>query len=456
MGFATEDVFDFVMMNVLHNTSVGIAGSPGAGKTTFSTCLLKFFSKNKNGNNRIVTIEEAREMELSEHEEFNPGGGHRRMISRVLQWNTTHSAEKPVTARMLIRQSLRVNPAIIVPAEMRGGEAMEAVEAGQTGVQIVSTFHAWGAKDGYLRVLSMCQMAGSSASESTIMSQIIQAFPIMVFIKKDDDGVRRIHEIFEATGVKDGGVVGNTIYRFVRTKVVENEEGRIIKIYGDFVQCDSISKELRKRLIQHGAKRAMVDRYYFTENRGISFDDYDESNVEVEVVITNPENQDNLIPCEADAFPAPEKEENISIQEPAAIVEPETADNYTPDENSTEMDEIPTNVRPDEIPVNTDEISHEDVAAALPDHENDQIAREIKNTVFDEYGVDDDEMPSFAAPSQTSVPEAPPVPQASREEAPKHQAPTPEKPAQQAVPQQNTNRPKSFWSGVGNSRRERR
>lgn len=265
MGFATPKLFDFVRECVLRSLSFGFAGSPGAGKTTFMTFLLKDFLKRKTtGNNRVITIEEAREIELSVYEQVNPGGGQPRMISRNIGWNTK-SGEHPISARQLIRHTLRYDPQIVVPAEMRGEEAIEAVEAGLTGVQIISSFHAWGAKDGFIRVLSMCQMGKSSSSESTLLQSIIRAFPLMVYIKKDDDGVRRIHEVFEATGVEDGHVVGNTLYRFIRTKVEEDENGRILKIHGNFVQVDSISKSLRQLLIQNGARREFVDQYYFED-----------------------------------------------------------------------------------------------------------------------------------------------------------------------------------------------
>lgn len=265
MGFATPKLFDFVRECVLRSLSFGFAGSPGAGKTTFMTFLLKDFLKRKTtGNNRVITIEEAREIELSVYEQVNPGGGQPRMISRNIGWNTK-SGEHPISARQLIRHTLRYDPQIVVPAEMRGEEAIEAVEAGLTGVQIISSFHAWGAKDGFIRVLSMCQMGKSSSSESTLLQSIIRAFPLMVYIKKDDDGVRRIHEVFEATGVEDGHVIGNTLYRFIRTKVEEDENGRILKIHGNFVQVDSISKSLRQLLIQNGARREFVDQYYFED-----------------------------------------------------------------------------------------------------------------------------------------------------------------------------------------------
>ena len=288
MGFATPKLFDFIRECILRAISFGFAGSPGAGKTTFMTYLLKdFLARKTTGNNRVITIEEAREIELSIYEDYNPSGGHPRMISRNIQWNTK-SGEHPVNARQLIRHTLRYDPQIIVPAEMRGEEAIEAVESGLTGVQIISSFHAWGAKDGYIRVLSMCQMGKSTSSEATLLQSIIRAFPLMVFIKKDDDGVRRIHEVFEATGVEEGKVVGNTLFRFIRTKVEEDENGRVLKIHGDFVQIDSISKNLRHLLIQNGARREFVDQYYFEDpmDNPDHPEQYEDAQVEVVTIQT--------------------------------------------------------------------------------------------------------------------------------------------------------------------------
>lgn len=283
MGFASEALWDFNTLALTHGVSIGAAGSPGAGKTTWVTCMLKEFMAKTLGNNRVISVEEAREIQLDEYEDENPSGGYRRMTSPTIAWNTT-SGQHPVTARMLVRHALRMNPGILVPAEMRGPEALEVVEGGQTGVQIISTFHALNAIDGYFRILSMCQMAANNAAEASLMKQIITAFPLMVYIKKDDDGVRRIHEVFEPTAMESGHIEGNMIFRFIRTKVEEDENGRIVRIYGDFVQTASISKKLRRLLIQNGARREEVDRYYFEGENPNNIEKYDDMIVEVVTV----------------------------------------------------------------------------------------------------------------------------------------------------------------------------
>ena len=265
MGFATKEILDFINTCMNANISMGFAGSPGAGKTTFMTCLLRDYSRNSNNmNSRIVTIEEAREIDLTETEDTPPNAETHnvpRMIRRVIHFNTV-SGEKPITARDLHKQALRLNPKILVPAEMRGAEAIEVVEAGLSGIQIVTSFHAWGAQDGYLRVLSMCQMANVSMSETTLLQMIMKAFPIMVFLRKDDDGVRRIAEVFEPTHISEGQVKGNTIFRFRRDSTKEDENGRVIEVIGEFEQRDSISRRLYHMLIQNGAKKDALENVY--------------------------------------------------------------------------------------------------------------------------------------------------------------------------------------------------
>lgn len=266
MGFANDPIMDFINICMNSNISMGMAGSPGAGKTTFMTCLLRDYSlRDSNVNNRIVTIEEAREIDLTKQEE-NPPEGYSipRMVTRVIHFNTV-SGENPITARDLHKQALRLNPKILVPAEMRGGEAIEVVEAGLSGIQIVTSFHAWGAQDGYLRILSMCQMGSASREEKTLLQMIIKAFPLMIYIKRDDDGVRRIMEIFEPTHIVDGIIHGVTIFHFERESVEEDSDGKVTKVIGEFVPGKSISRKLYRLLIQNGAKKKALEPFYNEE-----------------------------------------------------------------------------------------------------------------------------------------------------------------------------------------------
>ena len=131
-------------------------------------------------------------------------------------------------------------------AEMRGAEAMTAQEAARTGHVVVTSLHANSARKAYGRILSMCQMSGTNISTNILMGFVAEAFPVMVFKKQMPDGTRRIMEIVEATGVRDGAVQARTLFRF--------EEGR-------FVQTGGISDSLAATLLENGAPVTSVGRF---------------------------------------------------------------------------------------------------------------------------------------------------------------------------------------------------
>lgn len=139
-GSATDDELDFLSLCVNNGVSLAIAGSTGSGKTTDLGYLLKSIDRNK----RIYTIEDTRELNIAD---VNESG---RMINRVIQ-TVTKDGVNPVTMDDLLKEALRFHPYTIIPAEMRGKEALTAVEAGRTGHIIISTLHANSAIDAYIQ-----------------------------------------------------------------------------------------------------------------------------------------------------------------------------------------------------------------------------------------------------------------------------------------------------------------
>jgi pilus assembly protein CpaF len=208
---------------------------------------------------RIYTIEDTRELLLEKLDE----NGYR--INDLVQVYTKDDADenKRVTMDMLLRAALRMHPAIIVPAEMRGKEAVDAVEAGRTGHTIVSTLHANSAREAYPRIMTMYQKGDNTLSENTILSMIVEAFPILVYKEMMDDGSRKYTEIFEAEGVKDGKVVGRTLFKFEETGKDYDESGKLIKIRGEHKQVSSISKRLYSILKKRDIKDEVLKEYYY-------------------------------------------------------------------------------------------------------------------------------------------------------------------------------------------------
>jgi len=237
---ATPEMLEFLTLCVNHGVSVGIAGKTGSGKTTDIAYLLNAVDSSK----RIYTIEETRELDLFSEDE--DGNAQNRVIHTCTRPSDLQNAH--IDMNDLLRKALRFSPDIIAVAEMRGAEAMVAQEAARTGHVVVTSLHANSARKAYGRILSMCQMSGTNISTHILMSFVVEAFPIMVFKKQMPDGTRRIMEIVEATGIENGVVQANTLYRF------ETETGK-------YVREHSISDELAEIMRGNGADMAMVIKF---------------------------------------------------------------------------------------------------------------------------------------------------------------------------------------------------
>ncbi len=235
---ASPEMLNFLSLCVNHGISVGLAGKTGSGKTTDISYLLGTADKSK----RIYTIEETRELDLFDIDE--EGRAQNRVIHTCIRPSDMENAD--VDMNDLLRKAMRFSPDIIVVAEMRGAEAMTAQEAARTGHVVVTSLHANSARKAYGRILSMCQMSGTNISTGILMGFVAEAFPVMVFKKQMQDGTRRIMEIVEAAGVKDGVVQARTLFRF------DN---------GNFVQTGSISESLADTLLENGADPAAVSGF---------------------------------------------------------------------------------------------------------------------------------------------------------------------------------------------------
>lgn len=248
-GSATPEELEFLPLCINNGVSLAIAGSTGSGKTADLTYLISRFHEDK----RIYTIEDTRELKIAKYEEG-------RMVNRVVQ-TLTKEAPNPITMDDLLKEALRFHPYAIIPAEMRGAEAMTAVEAGRTGHVIITTLHANSAVDAYNRILSMCVAAGMQLSESKIMEFILEAIPLVLFKRQLPDGRRVYDEIFEGTGIKDGKVVGKTLYKY---KIEQNEyddKGKIIRVIGHHEKVGKMSEELKHRLRYGGASEDDIKQF---------------------------------------------------------------------------------------------------------------------------------------------------------------------------------------------------
>lgn len=247
---ATADELDFLCMCVNHGVSIAVAGATGSGKTADMGYILSCVSPDK----RIVTIEDTRELTLAQYDENGV------MTNDVIHL-LTKEAPNPVTMLDLLKLSLRLHPEILVPAEMRGKEALTVQEAGRTGHTIITSLHANSARSAYDRILTMCLEAGTSLSEERLLKNIVEAVPILLFKMQLPDKSRKYIEIFEATGVQHGEVIGNTIFKYVVDRYERDGAGRITKVVGNHKRLGCISSILADRLLVGGVELKEIRRF---------------------------------------------------------------------------------------------------------------------------------------------------------------------------------------------------
>jgi pilus assembly protein CpaF len=247
---ATAEELDFLTLCVNNGVSVAIAGATGSGKTADMGYILSCIPYEK----RIVTIEDTRELSLAQYDKNGV------MLNDVIHL-LTKEEPNPVTMLDLLKLSLRLHPEILVPAEMRGKEALTVQEAGRTGHTIVSTLHANSARTAYDRILTMCLEAGTSLSEERLLKNIVEAFPIMLFKMQLPDHSRKYMEIFEATGVQNGEVMGSTLYKYAVDHYERDKEGRITKAVGSHRRMGNISPALAERLLVGGVPQKEISRF---------------------------------------------------------------------------------------------------------------------------------------------------------------------------------------------------
>ncbi len=255
---ATPEMLEFLSMCLCNGVSIGIAGGTGSGKTTLQAYLLNdYIMHNDDHNNRIYMIEDSREITTLDWDDQ-----HNRP-ARVI-YTQTSPPPRETTMRDQIKNALRYNPAIIVPAEVRDGAALEAANAGLTGHTILTSFHANGTIDGYTRLVGMCHMSNTTLSDERLYDMCVRAWPIIVFQRQLKDHSRRIMEIYEAVGYENGKVKGTPLYKFQASKVVRDKTGKIIKVEGSHKRVGCISDNLATLLYNNGVEKERITRLFPT------------------------------------------------------------------------------------------------------------------------------------------------------------------------------------------------
>ena len=230
----TQPMLTFLKAAVAGRLNVLVSGGTGAGKTTLLNILSGFISDKE----RIVTIEDAAELVLRQ-----------RHVIRLETRPANIEGKGAVKQRQLVINALRMRPDRIVVGEVRGDEALDMLQAMNTGHDgSLTTVHANTPRDALYRLDTMVAMANLNLPERAIRNQVASAIHIIVQIARQSDGKRYVTQISEITGMEGDVIAMQDIFIFERTGL--NQQGRVT---GRF-RATGVRPKCSERLIASGAE----------------------------------------------------------------------------------------------------------------------------------------------------------------------------------------------------------
>jgi pilus assembly protein CpaF len=231
-GALTKEIAILFEMCVRARLNIIISGGTGAGKTTLLNALSAFIPADE----RIVTIEDSAELQMQQPH-----------VVRLETRPPNIEGRGEVTQRDLVRNTLRMRPDRIVIGEVRGGEAIDMLQAMNTGHDgSLTTIHANTTRDALGRLETMVQMTGMKLSDRAMRQQIASAVNMVIQVARLTDGTRRIVSISEITGMEGETISMQEIFQFERTGV--DSTGKVI---GRF-RTTGIRPRFAERLQQYG------------------------------------------------------------------------------------------------------------------------------------------------------------------------------------------------------------
>jgi len=212
LGTLTDETVDFLDRCVRARLNVLISGGTGTGKTT----LLNVMSGSIPEEDRVVTIEETAELQL-----------HQAHVLRLEARNRNSEGEGEVTIRDLVRNSLRMRPDRIVVGEVRGAEALDMLQAMNTGHDgSLCTLHANTPRDALARCETMVLMAGYDLPVRAIRQQVSAALDLIVHLSRVRDGTRRVMAISEVMRMESDVITLQEIFTFKQQQITG--DGKVI------------------------------------------------------------------------------------------------------------------------------------------------------------------------------------------------------------------------------------
>ncbi len=217
-GTATPEMFDFLKACVEARLNVFVSGGTGSGKTTTLNVLSSFIPNDE----RIVTIEDAAELQLRQEHVIT-------LESRP----PNIEGKGAITIRELVRNSLRMRPDRIVVGECRSSEALDMLQAMNTGHDgSMSTGHSNSPRDMLSRLETMVLMAGVDLPLRAIREQIASAVDLIVHQSRLKDGTRRVTSITEVQGMEGDVVVMQEVFTFEQTGIIDGQIQGILRPTG--------------------------------------------------------------------------------------------------------------------------------------------------------------------------------------------------------------------------------
>jgi pilus assembly protein CpaF len=219
----TKDVADFLKLCVIARKNIIVSGGTGSGKTTFLNVLSSFLPVEE----RIITIEDAAELRLNQPH-----------VVRLEARPQNIEGKGAVTIRDLFRNALRMRPDRIVIGECRGGEALDMLQAMNTGHDgSMTTVHANSPRDVIARLETMTMMSGLELPSRAIREQIASAIHLIVQTARYSDGSRKVTHVTEIVGLEGDRITMQDIFVFKRTGVAP--DGRVL---GEIVSTGAVPR----------------------------------------------------------------------------------------------------------------------------------------------------------------------------------------------------------------------
>ncbi len=199
-GTFTSQLAELLKAVVEVGLNILVSGGTGTGKTTLLNVLSGFIPEDE----RIVTIEDSVELQLQ-----------RRHVVRLESRPPNMEGRGEVTTRDLVRNSLRMRPDRIIVGEVRGAEALDMLQAMNTGHEgSLSTVHCNGPRDALSRIETMVLMSGLDLPSRAIREQIVSALDLIVHIHRFRDGTRKVTQVSEVIGMEGDVITMSDIYTF--------------------------------------------------------------------------------------------------------------------------------------------------------------------------------------------------------------------------------------------------